>query len=156
LYSLGVVAFEVLSGQRPFQAETPLDALTQRLTSPPRPLRSVAAQVAPDLALVVNRCLEKEPKDRWPNATSLGEALLPEDDAEDPQLVRVLRTIVTIVLPVGMLVLFYLALVAEMHRDSPVFRVERLLMSGLAGPAIVAVVLAIRLRRLGFDTQTII
>src|SRR5262249_2005800 len=131
LYSLGVVAFEVLSGQRPFRGETPLDALTQRLTSPPRPLRSVAAQGRPDLALAVKRCLEKEPKDRWPNAKSLREALLPpEDDAEDPYLVRILRTIVTIVLPVGILALFYLELVAAMHRDSPaVLRVEQLLMS---------------------------
>src|SRR5262249_12737696 len=46
LYSLGVTAYEMLSGRLPFDAENPMEALTQRLTQEPRPLRAVAPNVA--------------------------------------------------------------------------------------------------------------
>ena len=74
LYSLGVAAYEMVSGHRPFEAESPLEALTQRLTRDPRPLGSVAPGVAPDLALAITRCLQRDPVSRWTDARSLREA----------------------------------------------------------------------------------
>ena len=68
LYSLGVVAYEMVSGRRPFDAESPMDALTQRLTRDPRPLGSAASEVPPDLALAVGRCLQRDVTKRWPDA----------------------------------------------------------------------------------------
>jgi serine/threonine-protein kinase len=68
LYSLGVVAYEMVSGRRPFDAESPMDALTQRLTRDPRPLGSAASGVPPDLALAVDRCLQRDVTKRWPDA----------------------------------------------------------------------------------------
>jgi hypothetical protein len=155
LYSLGVVAFEMLSGQRPFQAETPLEALTQRLTQAPRLLRTAAAHVPPDLAQAVNRCLEKQPENRWPDARLLREALLPSDeDVDEPQLMRVLRTIVTIVLPLGGVAFLYVRLFAAMHPESRTVRLD-FLAGALAGPLLVVVFIAVRLRTLGFDAPTI-
>jgi serine/threonine protein kinase len=83
LYSLGIVAYEMLSGQLPFQAESPMDAMTQRLTHAPRPLRSVVPDVSDDLVVAVNGCLQKEPTARWPDAKSLRMALVPFDDESD-------------------------------------------------------------------------
>src|SRR5262249_41235802 len=71
VYSLGIVAYEMLSGSLPFEAASPIDAMTQRLTQPPRPLRSVASDVSDDLLVAVNGCLQKDPASRWPDARSL-------------------------------------------------------------------------------------
>src|SRR5262245_54277747 len=83
LYSLGVVAYEMLSAQRPFQATTAMEAVTQRLTHEPRPLASIAGDVPGDIAYAIKRCLQREPDQRWPDARSLREALLPSD--EEPE-----------------------------------------------------------------------
>ena len=89
---VGIVAFEMLSGQRPFEAETPLDALTQRLTHDPRPLGSIAPHVPEDLVQAINRCLQKDPATRWSDAKSLREALVPSDEeSEDTFLERILE-----------------------------------------------------------------
>jgi len=158
LYSLGVVAFEMLSGQRPFQAETPLDAMTQRLTHAAPKLRSVAAEVGADLGVAINRCLEKEPQDRWTDARALREALLPSDEeAEDPQLVRILRTMVTIVLPLVAVLYAYLGLVATLHPGSTTIRrFAGLLTGAILGSVLVAIALPVRLRTLGLDGRTIL
>lgn len=158
LYSLGVVAFEMVSGQRPFRAETALDALTQRLMHAAPPLRSIAADVSPDLAAAIHRCLEKEPEHRWADATSLREALLPSDDeVEEPQLVRILRTMLTIVLPLAVLLRLYLALVGALHPGSGVIGRVGAVLGGMgAGTLLVAIVLTIRLRALGLDARTIV
>jgi hypothetical protein len=92
LYSLGVVAFEMLSGQRPFKAQSTMEALTQRLTQPPPPLRSVAPRAADDLVQVIDRCLQRDVADRWPDARSVRAALNPsEDDVGEALAVRLLR-----------------------------------------------------------------
>jgi hypothetical protein len=92
LYSLGIVAYEMLSGRLPFEAASPIDAMTQRLTQAPRPLRSVASDVSDDLVAAVNGCLHKDPASRWPDARSLRSALSPMDDESDDGIPgRVLR-----------------------------------------------------------------
>ena len=91
LYSLGVMAYEMLSGQRPFDAENPLEALTQRLTKSPPPLISVAPEVDGDLADAVMKCLEREPANRWPDARTLRDAMAIIDEGEDPLPIRLLR-----------------------------------------------------------------
>src|SRR5262249_30524290 len=92
LYSLGVAAYEMLSGRLPFDAENPMETLTQRLSQKPRPLRIVAPNTAADLALAIDRCLERDPANRWPDAKSLRLELIPtEDDTDDTLAVRNLR-----------------------------------------------------------------
>src|SRR5439155_16520684 len=83
LYSLGVLAYELVSGRRPFGGATTIDALMQRLTQEPQPLRVVAPNVDGDLAATINRCLQRDPAQRWPDARSLREALVPADDESD-------------------------------------------------------------------------
>jgi len=157
LYSLGVVAYEMLSGQRPFEAETPLEALTQRLTRAPRPLASIAAGVAPDLAEAVGRCLQKEPANRWPDAKSLREALMPtEEETEFTSPVRVLQTTATIVLPLAFIAFGHLRVIAALRPDSQsIGRLAGLLAGCVAGMVVVSVVLVVRLRLEGLDLKSI-
>ena len=77
VYSLGLVLFEMLAGQTPFGAETEIATAVARLTSQPPRLGDLRPHVAPGLAHVVDRALERNPEDRWPNAASMRDALAP-------------------------------------------------------------------------------
>jgi hypothetical protein len=67
-----------------------MEAITQRLTQEPRPLRTVAPDVATDLIAAIQRCLQQNPANRWPDPKSLRFELVPMDDTEVPA-VRLLR-----------------------------------------------------------------
>src|SRR5262245_40371796 len=95
LYSLGVVAYEMLSAKLPFEAAAAIEALTRRLPHEPRPLASVA-QVPTDFAHAIDRCLQKDPAQRWPDAKSLREALLPSDEEPEDSFHERLLRILTI------------------------------------------------------------
>ncbi len=77
VYSLGLVLFEMLAGQTPFGAETEIATAVARLTTPPPRLGDLRPHLAPGLAHVVDRALERNPDDRWPNAASMRDALAP-------------------------------------------------------------------------------
>lgn len=71
LYALGVVAYELLTGTRPFERRTPQAVLAAHLTEKPRPVRELRESVPPELETVVMRCLEKKAADRWQGAEEL-------------------------------------------------------------------------------------
>lgn len=75
VYSLGVMLYEVLSGQPPFQAATPAALLVRLLQEEPPPLRKRAAAVPRDLETIVMKCLEKDPARRYDSARALAEDL---------------------------------------------------------------------------------
>jgi serine/threonine-protein kinase len=73
IYSLGVVAYECLSGQRPFRAETPVALAMEHLSAtPPR----LDKQVPPLVADFVMAALAKEPEKRPPSASEFGRTAL--------------------------------------------------------------------------------
>ncbi|PID39030.1 MAG: serine/threonine protein kinase [Proteobacteria bacterium] len=74
LYSLGCVAYWLITGQRPFERSTPLKTLLAHVRDAPRP-PSELVEVPAELEAVVLRCLEKTPIARFPNASALDEAL---------------------------------------------------------------------------------
>jgi eukaryotic-like serine/threonine-protein kinase len=71
LFSLGVVLYEMLSGQRPFQSATNLGLVRKIVHEPPRPLREVAPHVPGTLVAIVDRCLVKDPAGRYASAAML-------------------------------------------------------------------------------------
>ncbi|MBX7118192.1 MAG: serine/threonine protein kinase [Gemmatimonadaceae bacterium] len=74
LYSLGVVAYQMLCGQLPFNATSTPALLVKHLSERPVPIDQ-RALVPPDLARAVMCCLEKNPDDRFPDAKAFVEAL---------------------------------------------------------------------------------
>jgi serine/threonine-protein kinase len=96
LYSLGVIAYRMLTGGLPFAGATARETLTARLTTPPRRL----AETAPDrvqpagVQEVMDRVLARRPADRFPTAadfaTALASALAtaPPDGADATPTVR--------------------------------------------------------------------
>jgi serine/threonine-protein kinase len=75
VYSLGVVAYQMLSGELPFQAPTVPGLLMKQITEAPVPVDRKRPELPRELALIVMRCLEKDPEDRWPTADALRRAL---------------------------------------------------------------------------------
>lgn len=75
LYSLGAVAYLLLTGRAPFRGETRMDVLLAHCHEPPVPPSRLVPDVPPDLEGVVLRCLAKDPADRFPDADALDQAL---------------------------------------------------------------------------------
>jgi serine/threonine-protein kinase len=81
IYSLGVVAYYVLSGRLPFHATTEEGLLAQHIADPAPPLATIARSVPPRLAQIVDRCLAKDPWARFADAPSFVRAVV---DAVEP------------------------------------------------------------------------
>lgn len=75
IYSVGVVLYEMLSGEPLFTAENYLGVLMKHLYTAPRPLRQVNPRISPALESVVMRCLAKEPGQRYQQPAELLRAL---------------------------------------------------------------------------------
>jgi serine/threonine protein kinase len=75
IYSLGAILFELLTGRPPFQNASPIDTLLEVIEGePPRP-RQLNRNIPYSLELVCLRCLEKDPRRRYPSAAALVEDL---------------------------------------------------------------------------------
>jgi serine/threonine protein kinase len=75
LYSLGIVTYQMLTGDLPFNAPSVAGILMKQITEPAPDLRRKRPDIPEDLALAVARCLEKDPQNRWPTADALRRAL---------------------------------------------------------------------------------
>jgi serine/threonine-protein kinase len=75
VYALGATLYELLSGQRPFSADTCEAVLTKAIHEEPPALRELQPAVPRRLERLVLRCLEKDPGDRYPDAGALAHDL---------------------------------------------------------------------------------
>jgi serine/threonine protein kinase len=76
IYSLGVVAYQMLTGDLPLKADSPLELLMAHISTPPKPIHEVrpSLKIPAAIAAVVMRCLEKNRKLR----PATGRALINE------------------------------------------------------------------------------
>jgi len=79
IYSLGVVTYEMLTGQPPFTGATAQAILGKVLTEKPAPPSGVRDTVAPHVEHAVLKALAKLPADRWATASKFAEALTRTD-----------------------------------------------------------------------------
>ncbi len=71
IYSLGVTAYHMLSGQPPFMGDSPLSVAVQHLNQSSTPLSIRRPDVPPRLAQVIERMMAKNPADRFNEPTAL-------------------------------------------------------------------------------------
>ena len=83
VYQVGVLLFEMLTGQLPFQSPSPIAVMRAHLSTPPPDVRTLNPDVPLALAEVVARCLSKAPDLRYPDARVLARVLeqLAEQDS---------------------------------------------------------------------------
>ena len=69
------MAYEMLSGARPFGGDTLLAIVEQQLRATPPNLGALRPDLPADVSAAVMRCLAKDPSDRWPSASAFARAL---------------------------------------------------------------------------------
>ncbi len=89
-YSLGIVAFEMLTGRLPYAADTPIGLLYAQVHEPPPPVADLRPDCPPETAAALMRMLEKNPAQRWPDVeaavAAVGGAPLTREDPIRTQL----------------------------------------------------------------------
>ena len=76
IYSLGIVAWQMLAGETPFKATNTPSMLMTHVSEPPPPLMARRPDAPVDLVRAVERCLAKRPEDRWRSAAEMRDAIL--------------------------------------------------------------------------------
>src|SRR5438876_7773662 len=71
LYSIGVVLYEMLTGEVPFNGETPVEIAMRHLSDTPQPPSTKRPEIPPDLDMIVLRALAKNPDDRFQTAEEM-------------------------------------------------------------------------------------
>jgi len=75
IFAAGLVLYEMLTGKRAFHKPTSADTMSAILNENPPAIAQIAANIPPGLQRVVNRCLAKNPEQRFQHASDLGFAL---------------------------------------------------------------------------------
>lgn len=75
IYSLGSVAYAMLTGREPFQSDTPGGSIYRRLVEDATPMETLVPSIPSSLSAVVRKCMARDRDDRWSDARLLRDAL---------------------------------------------------------------------------------
>jgi len=76
LYSLGVVAYQMLTGRLPFTGGNSMALLLKQVNERPRPIADLRPEVPKHIRDAVERAMLKDPDERWPTAAAMRDALV--------------------------------------------------------------------------------
>ena len=75
LYSVGVVLYEMMTGQPPFDGETPVAVALQHINGKARPMSELNPEIPPAMERVVEKAMEKRPEKRYQSALEMAQDL---------------------------------------------------------------------------------
>jgi TolB-like protein/Tfp pilus assembly protein PilF len=75
LFSLGVILYEMATGRRPFTGETGVSLISSILKDAPTPVGDIKAGLPAELGAIIEKCLEKDPANRFASAEELRDRL---------------------------------------------------------------------------------
>jgi serine/threonine-protein kinase len=84
IYSLGIVAYQMLTGRVPFAGTNSVALLLKHVGEPPRPITELRPETPRPLREAIERALSKDAEDRWPTADALRDALIAERASISP------------------------------------------------------------------------
>ncbi len=76
VYSLGALGYFLVTGRSPFEGRAPLQMMLAHLGEAPPSARALRPELPAELDVVLQRCLAKQPAERYESARALGDALL--------------------------------------------------------------------------------
>jgi hypothetical protein len=89
LYSLGIVLYEALTGQVPFNGDSLVAVAMMQVHEPPPPIRMIRSEIAPATEAAVIKALAKDPTQRYQSAAEMRAALLrARDGLHQPTIVE--------------------------------------------------------------------
>jgi Tol biopolymer transport system component len=74
-FALGAILYEMIAGKRAFERSTPVQTLSAVIQDEPEPLGAAASKTPAALAWIVERCLAKDPEDRYASSKDLARDL---------------------------------------------------------------------------------
>ena len=90
-YALGIVGYQMLAGELPFQATNTPAMLMKHLSERPRPLAQLRPDLPVNLVHAIDRALAKGRGERWPDAAAFAAAVMAEAPADAPRAARASR-----------------------------------------------------------------
>ena len=71
IYALGVMLYEMLTGEVPFTGSNPLAVMNERVLHDPKPARKLRPEISPELQEILNRAMERDPRRRYATASDM-------------------------------------------------------------------------------------
>lgn len=87
IYSLGIVTYEIVTGQAPFDNDSPMSLALSHITNAPPLPSTLRPDILPDVERVILKALEKKPEDRFQTATDFADALQDAYNGISPHIV---------------------------------------------------------------------